>query len=70
MSRYEIPNDMPLDAMSLYMHGVKWTPDLSLEEETRLLQCVERGKVERSKRCPDGQVMAAATAARVRTLSR
>src|SRR6266487_3471132 len=47
-------------ALDQYMRWVKWTPELTLEEEGQLLERVDRGKQEQLKLCPDRQVLEAA----------
>ncbi len=49
--------DMSLLAQDEYFRFVRWTPELSREEEDQLVQVVEWGKLERVKASPDGQVM-------------
>ena len=44
-------------ALDQYMRWVKWTPELTLEEERQLLERVDRGKQEQLKLCPDRQVL-------------
>ncbi len=62
MSSYYDQNDQHVSLLALdqYMRLVKWTPELTLEEEEQLLERVERGKQEQVKSCPDGQVLAEA----------
>src|SRR5437667_1145021 len=56
-------------ALDQYMRWVKWTPELTLEEEGQLLERVERGKQEQLKLCPDRQVLEEAKQARDRLVA-
>ncbi len=58
--------DGSLTAYAQYLHQVRWTPKLTLEEEKHLFLCLERGKVERSQPWPDAAVLADARQARDR----
>jgi RNA polymerase sigma factor (sigma-70 family) len=58
--------DGSLTAYAQYLHQVRWTPKLTLEEEKHLFRCLERGKVERSQCCPDAAVLADVRQARDR----
>ncbi len=62
MSSYYDQNDQHVSLLALdqYMRLVKWTPELTLEEEGQLLERVERGKQEQVKSCPDCQMLAEA----------
>ncbi len=42
-----------LNALDQYRQAVKWIPAFVEREETQLLACIERGKLERSKPSPD-----------------
>ncbi len=42
-----------LNALDQYRQAVKWIPAFVEGEETQLLACIERGKLERSKPSPD-----------------
>jgi RNA polymerase sigma factor (sigma-70 family) len=57
-------------AIDQYRREVAWieTEPLTVEEETRLLQRVQRGKVERSKPCPNPWVLSEAKHARDRLI--
>ena len=44
--------DMPLTALDQYRREVSWIPQLTDEEETRLLQYIERRKQECAQQCP------------------
>src|SRR5437764_4507200 len=52
--------DVSLLAIDQYMRFVKWTRELTLEEEGQLLERVERGKQEQVQPSPDRQVLAEA----------
>ncbi len=52
--------DVPLSAIEQYLRGVKLAAPLLDEEEAQLLRCIEQGKVEQAKRCPDACVLRAA----------
>src|SRR6266536_5093519 len=52
--------DVSLLALDQYMRLVKWTPELTLEEEGQLLERVEWGKQEQLKPYPDRRVLEAA----------
>ncbi len=56
-------------ALDQYMRWVKWTPELTLEEEGQLLERVDRGKQEQLKLCPDRQVLEEARQARDRLVA-
>ena len=58
--------DVSLLASDQYMRYVKWTPELTREEEAHLVQQVARGKAERVKASPDAQVLLEAQHARDR----
>lgn len=58
--------DVPLSAFEQYLRGVKVAAPLLDQEEAQLLRCIERGKVEQAKRCPDASVLQAAEQARAR----
>ncbi len=58
--------EISLMAIDQYLRQVRWTAPLTDEEEARLMACVERGKAERGKSCPDEQVLADAKRARDR----
>ncbi len=68
MSRmYDQDNqDLSLLAKDQYMRYVRWTPDLSEEEEAHLLECVQRGKAERTNVLPDAHILQLAQRARDR----
>jgi DNA-directed RNA polymerase sigma subunit (sigma70/sigma32) len=58
--------EVSLMAIDQYLRQVRWIPPLTDEEEERLMACVERGKAERGKSCPDEQVLADTKRARDR----
>jgi len=58
--------DVPLSAIEQYLRGVKLSLPLLEEEETQLLRCIERGKTEQKKSCPDSGILRAAEEARTR----
>ena len=58
--------DVPLSAIEQYLRGVKVAAPLLDEEEAQLLQCIEQGRVEQAKRCPDACVLRAAEQALAR----
>jgi len=58
-----------LIALDQYLHSVRWTPQLVLEEEVILIERVERGKTERSQECPDVRVIEDANQARDRLVA-
>jgi RNA polymerase primary sigma factor len=58
--------DVSLLAVDQYLRGVKQVAQLLDEEETDLLQRIEQGKVEQTKRCPSMSVLKAAEEARNR----
>ena len=58
--------DVSLLAVDQYMRQVWWTVRLTGEEVAQLMQCVERGRQELSKPCPDEQVLEDARQARDR----
>src|SRR5256885_4577637 len=57
-----------LMALDQYMRQLKGTCPLTDEEEKRLVQCVERGRVEASQAWPDKQVLEEAKQARDRLI--
>ena len=58
-----------LMALDQYLHSVRWTPQLVLEEEVGLIERVELGKAERSQACPDARVIENANQARDRLVA-
>ena len=58
--------DVSLMAMDQYMRFVRWTPELTPEEEKCLLERVERGRQEQRKSVPNHQVLEEARQARDR----
>ena len=52
--------DVSLLAIDQYLRWVSGIPPMSLEEEQRLLVCVEQGSHEQAKAQPDRQVLQAA----------
>jgi len=58
--------EVSLMAMDQYLCAVRWTAGLSEEEEGRLLQQVERGKLERGQPSPDQHILFEAQQARDR----
>lgn len=57
---------MSLTALDQYQREVSWIPQLTDEEETRLLQCIERRKRECSQRCSRCSMCEEAQQARTR----
>src|SRR5579864_6042019 len=53
-------------AVDQYFRWLHWSPALPQEEETRLIEVIERGKHEQRRVSPDAQVLAAAKEARDR----
>lgn len=62
-------HDESLSAIEQYLREVKQTPPLLDEEETHLLRCIEQGKVEQAKYCPDARVLREAAQARDRLVA-
>src|SRR3989442_3786833 len=60
--------DVSLLAIDQYLRWVSGIPAMSLEEEQRLLVCVEQGSHEQAKPQPDRQVLQTAKQARDRLL--
>jgi RNA polymerase primary sigma factor len=58
--------DMPLIAFDQYRREVSWIPQLTDEEETRLLQSIERRKQECAQQCPGCNTCEAAQQAHTR----
>lgn len=58
-----------LMALDQYLHSVRWTPQLVLEEEVALIERVEIGKAERSQACSDVRVIENANQARDRLVA-
>jgi len=58
--------DVSLLAQDQYFRQVHWSAPLTREEETMLLERVQRGKEERTRPCPDARVLEIAQAARDR----
>jgi RNA polymerase primary sigma factor len=58
--------DVPLSAIEQYLRGVKWAAPLLGEEEVQLLRCIEQGKDEQTKPCPNASVLRAIEQARAR----
>jgi RNA polymerase primary sigma factor len=50
--------EVSLMAIDQYMRQVRWTPQLTDEEEAHLVESVMRGRAECGKSCPDAQVLA------------
>jgi RNA polymerase primary sigma factor len=63
---YEESRDVSLLAIDQYMRGLRWSERLTVEEEARMIERVERGKCERTKERPNQWVMSLATHARDR----
>ena len=57
LTRNQDDQDVSLLALDQYMRLVKWTPELTLEEEGQLLERVGRGKQEQLKPYPDRLVL-------------
>src|SRR5437868_10600874 len=66
MNSSEEEREVSLLAIDQYMRQVRWTPDLTLQEEEELVERIARGKAEQQKACPNQVVMAEARQARDR----
>src|SRR5437868_9538440 len=66
MNSSEEEREVSLMAIDQYMRQVRWTPDLTLQEEQELVERIARGKAEQQKACPDQAVLSEARQARDR----
>src|SRR5205085_9627731 len=63
MNSSEEEREVSLLAIDQYMRHVRWTADLTLQEEEELVERIARGKAEQQKGCPDQVVVAEARGA-------
>ena len=70
MTKHQTPDDRDVSLMALdqYLRQLRGICPLTEEEEKRLVQCVERGKVEASEVWPDKRVLEEANQARDRLI--